>query len=188
MRETTRRFLCWASLALVLLAMGAGDGWADPVYQLGVSRDQAIDKARVQAFANIKPQISTVNIPAVDPEFEAHREALRQGNTQAGRHLMTLFGDGGYSIRDLKTGERWYYNRRGQLQQVELADTAEGFPSRAATYDIRDGRLSRVVSNVSTEESYIFSPQGELLYHWVGQQCFRLDGQSCGLRQRVVGH
>lgn len=111
----------------------------------------------------------------VDKDRNANYFALLKGKTNLNDRILALFSDGTYAVNyknDLK--HVWYYDKDGMLINVEFRTSLE-FPYGSYKYS-PDGELANMSLRVSKDETYIFSSFGELLAHWVGDNCYDENG------------
>lgn len=118
----------------------------------------------------------------IDKDRNANYFALLKGKTNFNDRILALFSDGSYAVNyknDLK--HVWYYDKDGSLINVEFRTSLE-FPYRSYKYS-PDGELVNMSLRVSKDETFIFSPFGELLGHWVGDNCYDENGNVVMTRQ-----
>lgn len=95
---------------------------------------------------------------------------------------IAQFSDGSYGIcyKD-SPKEVLYYSKEGGLTHKEIKESLE-YPYKAYKYKA-DGRLENVSLRVSETETYIYTPSGKLLAHWVGKNCYNAAGEIIMTRQ-----
>lgn len=136
-----------------------------------------IDDARIE-LQNNRPNAIDYMLAQnnfVDKERNANYFALLKGKTNLNDRMLALFSDGSYAINyknDLK--HVWYYDKDGTLINIEVRTSLE-FPYGSYKYDC-DGTLVNMSLKVSKDETFIFSPLGELLGHWIGDNCYDENG------------
>lgn len=111
----------------------------------------------------------------IDKDRNANYFALLKGKTNLNDRILALFSDGSYAVNyknDLK--HVWYYDKDGTLINVEIRTSLE-FPYGSYKYS-PDGELVNMSLRASKDETFIFSPFGELLGHWVGDNCYDENG------------
>ena len=69
----------------------------------------------------------------------------------------------------------WYYNKGGELINAEVK-TGTKYPYKTYKYS-PEGELVNMTLRVSLNETFIFSPIGKLIGHWVGQNCYDESGR-----------
>lgn len=120
----------------------------------------------------------------VDINHKENYSALLKGLTKLNDRTLGLFSDGSYAINyknDLK--HVWYYDKDGLLINTEERTSIE-YPYRSYKFST-DGELVNMTLRVSENESFIFSPFGELLGHWVGQNCYDENGNIIMTRKII---
>ena len=136
----------------------------------------SVNDAKVE-LQNNRPAVSYLlnQNNFIDKNHIENYSALLKGKTNLNDRILALFSDGSYAINyknDLK--HVWYYDRDGALINIELRTSLE-FPYRSYKYS-PDGELVNMSLRVSKDETFIFSPLGELLGHWVGSNCYDEKG------------
>ena len=84
---------------------------------------------------------------------------------------LGLFSDNTYAVKYNEDKKHvWYYDQSGSLINVEIR-TASTYPYR--TYKFTpEGELVNMSMRVSENETFIFSPLGKLLGHWLDENCY----------------
>ncbi len=97
--------------------------------------------------------------------------SLLQGNTQLTDRTLAYFSDGSYGII-YKTSPKnvWYYNSDGILTHSEIKSSLN-YPYKTYKYT-PNGKLVNMSLRVSKDETFIYTPHGELIAHWQGQYCY----------------
>lgn len=111
----------------------------------------------------------------VDKNHTENYSALLKGVTKLSDRTLGIFSDGSYALNyknDLT--HVWYYDKNGFLINVEERTSLQ-YPYRSYKYD-SDGELVNMSMRVSEKETFIFSPVGELLGHWIGENCYDENG------------
>lgn len=89
---------------------------------------------------------------------------------------IAQFSDGSYGICYKESQkEVFYYSKEGELTHKEIKESLE-YPYKAYKYT-SDGRLENVSIRVSDAETYIYTPSGKLLAHWIGKNCYNASGK-----------
>jgi len=134
-------------------------------------------KARHEALKNIERQIDTQYFKSKDEQYFEHVKSREQNpNLKFQNSQITYFSGGEYSV--VTEGEKnvHYYTKDGTLFKVSVCDVAFSdnwnYPRRCIEYGYPRGNFLTVSMDVSPEESYVFSPDGTLLYHWKDEQGF----------------
>lgn len=111
----------------------------------------------------------------IDKNHKENYSALLKGSTKLNDRILAIFSDGSYAVNytnDLK--HVWYYDKDGSLINAEERTSLE-YPYGSYKYS-PDGELINMSMRVSKEETFIFSPLGELLGHWIGENCYDENG------------
>ena len=137
----------------------------------------SVNDARVEV-QNTKPP--AINFLLVQDNFNDinHKEnysKLLKGETDLKDRTLGLFSDGSYAINYKNSPKYvWYYDKNGELINTEQKTSLQ-YPYKTYKYT-PDGELVNMTLRVSKTETFIFSPLGELLGHWVGQNCYDEKG------------
>ena len=118
----------------------------------------------------------------IDINYRENYSALLKGNTNLKDRTLGIFSDGSYAVNytnDLR--HVWYYDKTGSLINIEERTSLQ-YPYRSYKYD-SDGELVNMSLKVSENETFIFSPFGELLGHWVGKNCYDINGNIVMTRE-----
>lgn len=141
-------------------------------------------QARREALKNIERQIDLQFFKSKDENFlENVRLREQNPNLRFANRQVTFFTGGEYAV--VYEGEPIvnYYTAQGDLFKVSVCsepfgDDTWNYPRRCIEYRYPDGSFLTVSLDVSPEESYVFAPDGTLLYHWKDEQGFDINGNS----------
>ena len=161
-------------LFLIFLALNCPLSCA-AVLQGGISMD--VTGARDAAFENVGPNLSKELILAnfIDPNYEANRIALLNGQIDLKDRELCQFSSGIYGVRYNNDPYRaYYYTKDGRLDYTGKKSRLE-YPHNVATYDLR-GNLIGSAYYVSKFEQYIFDKDKNLTTHWVGNTGYDKNG------------
>ena len=143
--------------------------FALPVYSqvLTGSVEYTVNDAKIE-LQNNRPPVADIlsQNNFIDLNHNENYSALLKGKTIMNDRILAIFSDGTYAVnykKDLK--HVWYYEIRTSLE----------FPYRSYKYG-PDGELINMSLRVSKDETFIFSPFGELLGHWIGDNCYDENG------------
>ena len=145
-----------------------------------------VDDAKIE-LQNNRPSASDYIVTKnnfVDKDRNANYFALLKGKTDFKDRILAMFSDGSYAVNyknDLQ--HVWYYAKDGTLINVEFRTSLE-YPYGSYKYS-PDGELVNMSLRVSKDETYIFSPFGELLGHWVGDKCYDENGKVVMTREII---
>ena len=96
---------------------------------------------------------------------------LFKGITELKDRKLAKFSDGSYGIQYYDDPMfSWYYSENGKLINFTQKDSLN-YPHRITKYK-PDGSISNTGYRVSGKESFIFTPDGKLLAHWLGNNCY----------------
>ncbi|MBR1460730.1 hypothetical protein IJ596_03745 [bacterium] len=119
---------------------------------------------------------------AVDEYFDENISNILKGVTKLNDRTLAQFSDGSYGVNYYNDPKHvWYYDRGGTLINAEVR-TSTVPPYSTYKYD-PDGSLVNMSMRVSDEETFIFSPQGQLLGHWLGENCYDENNNVVMTRQ-----
>ncbi len=110
---------------------------------------------------------------------------LLKGSTQLNDRTLAYFSDGSYAVTYNNNPKYvWYYARSGILTHSEVKETFT-YPYKTYKYN-PDKSLENMSLRVSKEETYIFSPKGKLLAHWLGPNCYDENGNIVMTREYKI--
>lgn len=96
---------------------------------------------------------------------------LYQGITELKDRKIGKFSDGSYGVQYYDDPMySWYYSPNGRLINFTYKDSSD-YPCKITKYK-PDGSVTNQGYRVSENESYIFTPDGKLLAHWIGNNCY----------------
>ena len=108
--------------------------------------------------------------------------SLLKGNTQLTDRTLAYFSDGSYGIIYKNSPKNvWYYNSDGILTHSEIKNSLT-YPYKAYKYSPQ-GELVNMSLRVSKNETFIYTPQGELIAHWLGKYCYDKNNKIIMSRQ-----
>jgi hypothetical protein len=100
---------------------------------------------------------------------------LLKGQTKLNDRTLGLFSDGTYAVNYKNDPKHvWYYDKAGILINAEQKTSLE-YPYKTYKYT-PDGELVNMTLRVSENETFIFSPFGKLIGHWIGINCYDENG------------
>ena len=111
-----------------------------------------------------------------------NKSMLLKGITDLKDRTLAKFSDGSYGII-YKTEPNFvlYYSSDGILTHKEVK-TSLIYPYKTYKYKV-NGQPENMTYRVSEDETYIYSPNGKLLAHWVGNYCYDEVGNVIMTRQ-----
>lgn len=111
-----------------------------------------------------------------------NQSMLLKGITDLKDRTLAKFSDGSYGIiYKAEPNFVLYYSSGGILTHKEVKTSLE-YPYKTYKYKI-NGQLENMTYRVSEGETYIYSPNGKLLAHWVGNYCYDKAGSLIMTRQ-----
>ena len=137
------------------------------------------ERAKEEAFRNVRTKIDVSTYPAKDPDFEENQQALKENKNRVSDRFVTAEPPIGYVVSKLnKEGHAkitFFYKQDGQLIALRLFSTAD-FPHSAYIYcaaneciegDLKyqTGELMSVSFHPSDIEVFYFRPDGHLNAH-----------------------
>ena len=126
------------------------------------------DKAREELLNKIPSKLDSkiVRKFAVDKEYDNNTSALLNGHAELKDRTLALFSDNSYAVMYKENESRvWYYSQNGKLTHYEIKDGLE-YPYKTYKYNTY-GELVNMGLRVSKAETFIFSPNGRLIAHWI---------------------
>ena len=131
------------------------------------------DLAREDAFSSpISPaNIATYKQHLIDSNNIENLNYLFQGITELKDRKIGKFSDGSYGVQYYDDPMySWYYSSNGRLINFTQKDSTN-YPCKITKYK-PDGSVANQGYRLSESESYIFTPEGKLLAHWRGNNCY----------------
>ncbi len=120
----------------------------------------------------------------VDTNHQENYSSLLKGITKLNDRTLGLFSDDTYAINYYNDPKHvWYYDKSGTLINTEIK-TSLSYPYRSYKYT-PEGELVNMSMRVSENETFIFSPLGKLLGHWVNENCYDESGKVIMTRKIV---
>ena len=96
---------------------------------------------------------------------------LLQGITELKDRKLGKFSDGSYAVQYYDNPlYSWYYSENGRLISYTYK-TSRNYPCKFKKYK-PDGTIINTGFRPSENESFIYSSDGKLLAHWLGNNCF----------------
>lgn len=145
-----------------------------------------IEDARIELSQN-RPQSVDYFITQnnfIDNKHKENYSSLLKGVTNLKDRTLGIFSDGSYAINYKNDiNHVWYYDKDGFLINAEERTSVE-YPYRSYKFT-PDGELVNMSLRVSEKETFIFSPFGELLGHWIGENCYDENGNIV-MRRKIV--
>ena len=136
-----------------------------------------VDSARKELLENpikkLSPQLVAKYL--TDSENRENLGYALQGNVELQDRTLAFFSDGTYAVMyDRDKYHVWYYSHDGKLIYAEEKDGIE-YPYKSYKYTTM-GELVNMGLRVSKEETFIYSPNGRLIAHWLRENAYDEDG------------
>ena len=131
------------------------------------------ETARTETFSKPIEKISFDKIynHFFDSNNIENLNSLYQGITELKDRKLAKFSDGSYGVQYYDDPMfSWYYSQNGKLINFTQKDS-ESYPHRVTKFK-PDGSVTNTGYRVSEKESFIFTPAGKLLAHWLGNNCY----------------
>lgn len=105
-----------------------------------------------------------------------NRSMLLQGITETKDRTLALFSDGSYGVV-YKSEPKvvLYYSPQGNLTHKEIKEALK-YPYKTYKYNL-NGQLENMTYRMSESETFIYLPSGKLIAHWVGLNCYDVEGK-----------
>ncbi len=125
----------------------------------------------------LKPHLLDVN------RYE-NLTSLLKGQVDLKDRELALFSIGTYGVVYKNDPlHAYYYSNSGVLEYVDIRSSKD-YPYKSYQYDIA-GNLVNMGLRVSKRETYIYSPNGDLIAHWVGAYGYDENGQIIMTRKFI---
>ena len=110
-----------------------------------------------------------------DQENRDNLEYALQGNVELKDRTLAFFSDGTYAVMyNSDKYHVWYYSHDGKLIYAEEKDGLD-YPYKSYKYTTM-GELVNMGLRVGKEETFIYSPNGRLIAHWLRENAYDEDG------------
>ena len=136
-----------------------------------------VETARKEAFADVEYTLpkSIINAHKTDPNYKENMKAKSNGVNRLSDRYITYYDDGGYGIvYKANRYYEFYYYPNGKLELIGKR-TSLVRPCKSYKYNIK-AELEEIVLYVDKENSYIFTPTGQLKVHWFGKKGYDMQG------------
>jgi len=101
---------------------------------------------------------------------------LLKGQTELKDRTLARFSDGSYAVMYYNDKMHvWYYTQDGRLTHSEVK-TSEDYPYKTYKYNT-SGKLINMSLRPSKDETFIYSPDGKLIAHWLKNKCYDQSGK-----------
>lgn len=107
----------------------------------------------------------------VDSNRVENLTKLLQGYTEEKDRTLGYFSDGSYAVNYKNNPKQvFYYNNHGILTHTEIR-TGLNYPYKTYKYST-NGELVNMGLRISEDETFIFDKNGNMLAHWLSNNCF----------------
>lgn len=110
-----------------------------------------------------------------DNNYSENISAILKGNIYLTDRILAKFSDNSYAIMH-KNDELhvWYYSPTGDLTYYEVK-SGINYPYKSYKYNINK-QLVNMGLRVSESETFIYTPSGKLIAHWIKSNGYDEDG------------
>ena len=120
----------------------------------------------------------------IDKDNSNNINNILAGNVNLADKKLVSFSDGSYGVHYYSDPMySWYYSNNGRLISFTQKDSLS-YPCNVTRYK-PDGTVLNKGYRISETESYIYSPQGKFLGHWVNDKCFDEFGNLLMVRKNM---
>ena len=145
-----------------------------------------VDSARKELLntplKKLNPRLVAKHI--TDSENRENLGYALQGNVELQDRVLAFFSDGTYAVMYNRDKYHvWYYSSNGKLIYAEEKDGID-YPYKSYKYTTM-GELVNMGLRVSKEETFIYSPNGRLIAHWLRENAYDEDGNIIMQRKYV---
>lgn len=118
----------------------------------------------------------------IDPNNKENRAALANNTQPENRELMSFESARGfvkgYTVVYAEKPELvFYYSTSGYLVAVDIDNQSDNFPYKIGKYHPLTGNLISVGLYISETEQYVYSKNGKLKSHWIGDTAYNEKGE-----------
>lgn len=160
-----KKFLIFIFITVIMLPVGA------QTITGGIKYSQSLAKDELLASPSVKSNQQFIRESLVDSNYGENISMLLKGVTELKDRTLAKFSDGSYGvIYKAQPQTVLYYSQDGILTHNEEKSSLE-YPYKTYKYT-PNGRLVNMSLRVSEEETFIFTPDGKLIAHWLGRYCY----------------
>ena len=149
--------------------------WVLPVYSFTLKGGVTftVESARKEAFADVEYSLpkNIIDANRIDPNFEDNKVLIKNGVKETGDRFIDYFSNGNYSIVYKKNLYlEFHYTKEGKLETIGKR-TSLTCPLKTYQYDTNQ-KLVSITLYKTLNDIYIFSLDGTLVAHWIGNKCY----------------
>ncbi len=123
-----------------------------------------------------------LNTPEISVPNSLMQSNLFDIKTEIKDRSLAKFSDGSYAVIYKDNPKfAWYYSQNGILTHVQVK-TSETYPYKSYKYT-PDNQLVNMSLRVSKEETFIYTPSGKFIAHWLYQNCYDENNNIIMTRQ-----
>lgn len=117
-----------------------------------------------------------------DGNYIENISMLLKGNVELKDRILAKFSDNSYAVM-YKNDEYhvWYYSSGGDLTHYEIKSNLT-YPHKTYKYNT-DNELINMSMRISKGETYIYTPSGKLIAHWIKNNGYDENGKLIMTRQ-----
>lgn len=127
-----------------------------------------VNSAREELLQNFKNPLNRdlIKLYAYDYQNKENLIYLLKGQTDLKDRTLASFSDGTYAVMHFDDILHvYYYKNDGTLLYIEEKEI-DTYPYKSYKYDIT-GKLVNMSLRISKGETYIYTPGGKLIAHWI---------------------
>lgn len=167
---------------LTLLTLTMQNAFAETIITGGIGYN--VTRARNELTSPNQNTIDKkyIKTHAYDYKHRTNLNCLLKGEVNQKDRILAMFSDYTYAIMYFEDQLHvYYYKNDGSLLYVE-EKTSTQYPYKTYKYDT-SGNLVNMSLRTSKEETFIFSPNGKLIAHWVGKNGYDEKGNIIMTRE-----
>lgn len=117
-----------------------------------------------------------------DENYLENISMLLKGNINLKDRILAKFSDNSYAVMN-KADEYhvWYYSPRGDLTHYEIKSNLS-YPYKTYKYNVNK-QLVNMSVRTSKDETFIYTPSGKLIAHWIKNKGFDEGGNLIMTRE-----
>ena len=145
-----------------------------------------VQSALTEVQKNFQPKVNPIKFKPflLDYNRDENLNALYKGFAEIKYRELALFSIGTYGVVYKNDPlHAYYYSNSGILEFIDIR-TGNEYPYKSYQYDI-SGNLVNMGLRISKKETYIYTPNGKLIAHWVGQNGYDEKGELIMTRKFV---
>ena len=143
---------------------------------------KALNEVRQNQQNKINPHLFYPHL--LDINRDENLTALLKGQIELKDRELALFSIGTYGVVYKNDPlHAYYYSNSGILEYIDTRSRKE-YPYKSYQYDIA-GNLINMGLRVSKRETFLYSPNGELIAHWIGPNGYDENGQIIMTRKFI---